>query len=479
MKPFYTLVICFLLIFQLSAQNKYYVKTNGFSTGSGRNWSLAMNNIQTAVDAALPGDSVFVAIGTYKGGFFMKEGVIVQGGYTANISQPNERIDVKSTTDPSRQSILDGEGKQRVITQYVAFTLPTTWDGFVIQNGKPSGQMTVGSVIFSTDNQNSIVGVIYKYDEESGAGMMIGTEEIRKQWGGYLSEIPDLQISINKDEAKTNMSGLNNSNEILNVLGNSSIDFSREDYALNGNYAAFWCDTLHIGGYADWHLPSTGEMQEIYTSNINKTLKGIGKELQNGYWSSSHAGNTLAWTYYFECGHLRPVLKYVSQGVRAVHSYNNSQPNEMSVAGGGAFLSKNGILKNCIVQNNQSPSMGGGVYAGRGSSLIDCIVEGNSAPVENEIYYEGGLDNPVIIYDKMQIRIYPNPVKAGDNIVFFINQDNIPSGQTNIRIWDAAGNTISTENISGTSMRSPEHPGIYFIQLQSLGNSAISKLVVY
>jgi len=474
MKKIYISAICLLLVFQLTAQNKYYVRTNGFSNGSGRNWNLAMNDIQKAVDTASPGDFVYVAAGTYKGGFFMKDGVTVLGGYTANVNNPEERIDVK-IADPSQQSILSGEGKQRVITQYVAFTQPTSWDGFVIQNGKPSGGMTVGSVVFA-DNQNAIVGVIYKYDTESNTGMMIGTEEVQKQWGGYLSDILALPVSKDEEEARADLSGLDNSSTIVNELKDLSIDFSTENYDLTGNYAAYWCDTLNTGGYSDWHLPSVGEMQEIYDSNINGILKGIGRGLQNGYWSSSHVGDILAWTYHFECGHLCPVLKYVSQGVRAIHSYDAAQANDISVAGGGAFLSKNGILKNCIIKNNQSSSKGGGVYAGRGSSLIDCIVEGNNAPDENEIYYEsGGSDNLVIIDDKQQIRIYPNPVEAGGNIGF----QNFSSEQVNIRILDATGKIISTGNLSGTTVTAPQYPGIYFIQLQYLNNNVTSKLVVY
>ena len=474
MKTSYISAICLLLVFQLTAQNKYYVRTNGYSDGSGRNWNLAMNNIQRAVDAASPGDFVYVATGTYKGGFFMKDGVTVLGGYTANISNPDERIDVMTAANPAQQSILDGEGKQRVITQYVAFTRPTIWDGFVVQNGNPSDEMTVGSVVFA-DNQNAVVGVIYKYDAESNTGMMIGTEEVQKQWGGYLSDILALPVSKDEEEARTDRSGLDNANAILEELKNLNIDFSMENYALTGNYAAYWCDTLNTGGYSDWHLPSAGEMQEIYDSNINGILKGINKGLQSGYWSSSHVGDILAWTYHFECGHLCPVLKYVSQGVRAVHSYDASQANDISVAGGGAFLSENGILKNCIVKNNQSASKGGGVYAGKGSSLIDCIVEGNNAPDENEVYYEGGLNKIVTVYDKQPIRIYPNPVEAGGNIEF----QNFLSEQVNIRILDATGKIISTENKSGTTTTAPRHPGIYFIQLQYLNNNVTSKLVVY
>lgn len=477
MKTFYTTIICIIFAFQLAAQNKYYVKTNGFPSTSGRSWTLAVNDIQNVLDVAQPGDSIFVAVGIYKGGFVMKDGVTIQGGYTANTSIPFERIDVKTATDPSQQSILDGEGKQRVITQYSEFSRPTTWDGFVIQNGMPPAELAVGNIIFSKENPNAIVGVVFNCDPESGTGLMIGVEEVKKQWGGYLSEIPNLQLSKNREEAKTDMGGLNNSDAILNLLGNSNIDFSDKNYTLNGNYAAFWCDTLN-NGYSDWRLPSAGEMQEIYDKNINRVLKGIGKELKNGYWTSSHVGNALAWTYYFECAHLRPVLKYISQGVRAVHLCD-SKPSDHDTAGGGAFLSKNGILKNCIVQNNHSSSKGGGVYAGIGSSLIDCIVEGNSAPEGNEVYYETNVNIPVIELDKKQIMIYPNPVKAGNSVEFSINGENTQLERANVCIWDMSGRIVYDKFISSSNISAPSRSGIYFVRVQYNNNIYISKLVVY
>lgn len=74
-------IICLLLLFlpfALSAQKKYYVKVDGNPSLTGTSWGWASNNIQATVDKASSGDTVFVGVGTYYGGFTMKEGVTVK-----------------------------------------------------------------------------------------------------------------------------------------------------------------------------------------------------------------------------------------------------------------------------------------------------------------------------------------------------------------------------------------------------------------
>ena len=177
-----------LLAFTLTgfAQKKHYVKPGG--TLSGLSWDWASGNLQATLDKAVAGDIIYVATGTYSGGFVMKEGVTVLGGYTANPNNPTERYLLMETDDPAKQSILDGGGSQRVITQLAPFSTPTVWEGFVIQNGNPSVTFEKGSVIYSKNGENKIIGVLYKLDETSGEGMIIGREEIRKSWGGYGTE---------------------------------------------------------------------------------------------------------------------------------------------------------------------------------------------------------------------------------------------------------------------------------------------------
>ena len=46
----------------------YYVATNGNDLAAGRNWTAAKATIQTAIDAAIPGDTVWVTKGVYASG---------------------------------------------------------------------------------------------------------------------------------------------------------------------------------------------------------------------------------------------------------------------------------------------------------------------------------------------------------------------------------------------------------------------------
>jgi hypothetical protein len=330
-------ILFLVLAFSSFAQKKYYVKPDGAPSLPGTSWGWASNNLQAVVDKAVSGDIVYVAVGTYSGGFVMKEGVTVLGGYTANSANITERYNLMETTDPAKQSILDGGGVQRVLTQVAPFSVPTQWEGFVIQNGKPAVEFKKGSVIYSSNGGNQIVGVLYKYDPASKSGMIISREEIRTQWGGYGTQPANLSVQVTADEAKKDVSGLAGSEKIRAALGEHSADWLQE--TTNGNYAAYWCDTLNTGGYTDWYLPAAGELQEVQEAGILSAMKNVGKDVLNGYWTSSQVGNTLAWAYYFGGnGHFHPALKYIYYMVSAVHPFRTSgEPDGIYVAGGGVF----------------------------------------------------------------------------------------------------------------------------------------------
>ncbi|MDR0866621.1 MAG: T9SS type A sorting domain-containing protein [Candidatus Symbiothrix sp.] len=469
-------ILFLVLTLSCFAQKKYYVKPDGIPGLSGNSWSWATNDLREAVEKAVAGDIVYVAAGTYYGGFVMKEGVTVMGGYTANRDNPTERNNVMDTTDPAKQSILDGKGEQRVLTQYAPFTVPTTWEGFVIQNGNPSVEFKIGNVIYSTTGDAKIAGILYKYDSATGAGMMFSVEESGKQWGGYEEAISGLPVDGTKESAGTDLAGLAHSETILSVLGDHSPDFSQEDYPLNGNYAAYWCDTLTTGGYTDWYLPSAGELQEVYDAGVKAQLKNLGKNVTEGYWTSSHAGNALAWAYYFNSGYLHPALKYVRHTAGAIHPFTTpEQPDGIYFAGGGVFLSGNGILENCIVKNNTSTSRGGGVYVGRGGNLVNCLVEGNEAPEGKEIYYETPTGIPPV--KNTDFRIYPNPVKSGAQITIDLNSDKVA---VDYQLVNAAGVTVMKGKwgTNENTLTVPVQKGIYILSLHSGTKNYKSKIII-
>ncbi|MDR1436604.1 MAG: T9SS type A sorting domain-containing protein [Candidatus Symbiothrix sp.] len=456
----------------------YYVKTDGNPALTGTSWNWASDNLQAMIEKASEGDVVYVAAGVYYGGFYMKEGVTVRGGYTANPDAPEERHELMQTSDPAKQSILDGGKTQRVLTQLLPFASPTVWDGFVIQNGKPSAEFKTGSLIYSQTGNHEITGILYQYDAEARKGMMIGTEEMKTQWGGYGRELSGLPPVTDRESAGNDFSGAANTRTIRTTLGDQSPDFGNENNAFSGNYAAYWCDTLTAGGYTDWYLPSAGEWKEIYDAGLRATLKKTGKNIDYPYWSSSHAGNTLAWAFCFGDAYYHPALKYVSYTVTAVHAFETPEnPDGIYFAGGGAFLKNNGILENCIIKNNESASLGGGVYVGRGGKLINCTVTGNEAPEGKEIYYE-----PVLsleqIEDGQTLRIFPNPVRQGETVR--IVRDASPEIPLNYHWANLQGAAImkGTLKTGENAIAVPNQKGIFILKIHSENKHYRSKIIV-
>lgn len=467
--------VCLFVCLSLQAQKKHYVKPNGFVSTTTSSWSRSSNDLQGVIDIASPGDIVYVAAGVYNGGFLMKDGVSVKGGYTANPDDPDERFDPTQTDDLKKQSILDGTHTQRVVTQFLPFVHPTVWDGFVIRNGKPSDNLE-GSIIYAADGSSEIAGILYKYDPEEKQGMMVSREEVKIQWGGYREVLPELPVVADGVEAA---SDLNSTSEaIVESLQENSLDFSESDLQYNGNYAAYWCDTLTFCGYSDWCLPSSGEFREIFEAGINTQLKGLDKNLTAVYWTASQVGDALAWTYSFNKNDFHPSLKYVKHAVMAVHAVDisDSEPSLQS-AGGGVFLLANGILQNSIVTGNSSSFRGGGVYVGGGGALQDCIVEGNQAPEGPQVYYEW----PVQISETpvMQVfRVFPTFSRAGESVMLEIYA---PFTNANYRIHDLSGKYIRGGEVKGsqTVLSLSALKGNYIVTIQLDNTSYNQKIIIY
>ena len=100
------LVILFSLIAVsfLSAKN-YYVKPVSSGQGSGISWAHASNNLQDMINNASAGDTICVAAGTYYGGFTLKDGVCMGGGFDGT---ERSFIDRQFPGSGQNLTILDG-----------------------------------------------------------------------------------------------------------------------------------------------------------------------------------------------------------------------------------------------------------------------------------------------------------------------------------------------------------------------------------
>jgi hypothetical protein len=82
------------------------------------------------------------------------------------------------------------------------------------------------------------------------------------------------------------------------------------------NTAAFYCDTLIIGGYNDWFLPSKDELNKLY---LNKDV--IGGFAESTYWSSSELESYPVWGQEFSAGFQFETNKFDFRYVRAVRYF--------------------------------------------------------------------------------------------------------------------------------------------------------------
>ncbi len=114
----------------------YYIKPYGGSQWADKTDPYLQSDLSTALNLAQSGDEIWVAAGTYTspiGGFVMKDGVNVLGGFDGTETSSSSRKPLLNKT------ILDGNFTNKVLKQSAAFDVRTRWDGFIMQNAKYAG----------------------------------------------------------------------------------------------------------------------------------------------------------------------------------------------------------------------------------------------------------------------------------------------------------------------------------------------------
>jgi len=84
-----------------------------------------------------------------------------------------------------------------------------------------------------------------------------------------------------------------------------------------GNSAAVYALNYTNGGKNDWHLPSKGELDELY---VSRKIVGFS---DNGYyhWSSTEDSDVGARTRYLAYGDDRSITKGTPQNVRPIRAF--------------------------------------------------------------------------------------------------------------------------------------------------------------
>lgn len=78
------------------------------------------------------------------------------------------------------------------------------------------------------------------------------------------------------------------------------------------------CDSLDVGSFSDWFLPSKDELNLMY---VNLHQEGIGSFMNTGYSSSSEVDGNLVWYQDFVDGFQDTGTKNVGLRVRAVRAF--------------------------------------------------------------------------------------------------------------------------------------------------------------
>lgn len=129
----FTLLLVSIVVLMLCSSASFagiiYVKTDGNDANDGSTWALAKLTVQAGLDAAVSGDEVWVAAGTYVENIILKDGVGLYGGFAGTET-------LKETRDPTANiAILMGDRIDPVIGIPSGATAATVLDGFIVRNG--------------------------------------------------------------------------------------------------------------------------------------------------------------------------------------------------------------------------------------------------------------------------------------------------------------------------------------------------------
>jgi parallel beta-helix repeat protein len=152
------LILVFFLILSIASGYAETIYVNSTATGAndGTSWNDAYVDLQPAIEAAAPGDEIWVAAGIYKptsrpnGGkdrgrhFSLKNGVAIYGGFTGTETSLNERDLVTNQTILSGDIGIEGDDSDNCFEVFYhpeGTDLDTSaiLDGFTITGGKAYG----------------------------------------------------------------------------------------------------------------------------------------------------------------------------------------------------------------------------------------------------------------------------------------------------------------------------------------------------
>jgi hypothetical protein len=336
----------------------WYVATNATSTYDGSSWSKAFTNVQSALNAAVDGDSIFMAGHTFvltTQLVWNAKSLQVKGGYAA-------------TNDVSLPGARDASLWPTILRQ------TSTVQRVLVMNNVTNGLLE--SVTLTGGRAGSAYGVYQNPGDygnpayRRGGGLWVGNSVLT---------LANLIVTNNQTDAGGNDSGLGGG--IFGAYGVVTVT----NCLIAGNKATTGAGSSNGGGRGGGLFVYGGAW--IVTDCV--ISNNIASQINN-------AGN-LAGGLYLEGP--------TNRVVRTTICDNQVQGSSITPRYGGGVYLVSGELDRCVIIRNSmtvttsASALGGGVYQS-GGRIRNCLLTANSAYVDGgAIYTTGGTNESTTVAD--------------------------------------------------------------------------------
>lgn len=323
--------------------------------------------IQAAIDAARPGDNIWVAQGTYDENITLRENVKLEGGWNAGFTGRNWEL---------WRSIIDGGGRGTVVTGAQGATL----DGFTIQNGNArlGGGILLENVSM-TIKHNTIIN-----NNATGGGGGIEIGSIPR--GATDTDITHNVIQNNHTDGKGGGIYVSNSHGWINIVNNiiGGLEMGNTAIEFGGGVLIEACPTVNIEGNEITYNDGGSYAGGVHVAGATPNTMIKDNAIQNNHARLGGAGI------------------YLQGGTIITRNHISGNYTDREGRGGGMWLEGTDRydpkVENNFIYGNIAGTMGGdGIYinAGRFPRIINNTIVRNGIITERRdgkgVYVVGGV----------------------------------------------------------------------------------------
>lgn len=404
------IILPLFMMTEAKAQTKRYVNAAATGTHTGTSWATAYNDLQSALTAAVSGDTIWVAKGTYyptviagSGSdvrdktFMLTSGVRYFGGFAGTEAMLSDRDSTKILT--TNATVLNGDigvtgdstDNAYHVVLGISLNSATRFNGFVIMNGNANGTGT--NVLLSVkqiDRRNG-GGIYLDGSALSMKNLMISNNGAANAGAGMHNRMGTISLTnatftnnliISGDPSNGGGAGMSNDSSYATL---SNITFYRNNMsgalggggiknnASGGAYTNIVFANNYVsggnGGGAIYDADSSNPVMNSIQFNSN-TASNLGGAMHND--NSKPVLNNV--TFY---------KNFAAVGAGAMHNANASDAvlentifRENKTSGNGGAIQNdrsNPGFNNVTCVNNYAVGDGGAMYSYGGSSIFTSI----------------------------------------------------------------------------------------------------------